>query len=165
MAKRKSSIQSLNIPLQTFEFNGDLTKEQIADLVRQGYEVEIDGKVYTSDGDNQLEGVTIYGKAPKENPVKKAINPNSLVQTYMQNYINQWLQSMNSPVAGHYSGGGKAKKVYDNKTNQILLIDPNNLQVFNVKGEQLDWQDFEDRDWAKQPSRKASGLINKQRTN
>lgn len=47
-----------------------------------------------------------------------------------------------------------AIKVFDNKTNQVLTVDKNNLVIYNNKGEQLDWEDFADRYWAKDANSK-----------
>ena len=65
-------------------------------------------------------------------------------------------------VLSQYAKGGSVQqypggsKVYDDKTSQMLIVDKDNMQIFNTKGEQLDWQDFEDREWSKMPHKKTS---------
>lgn len=70
-------------------------------------------------------------------------------------------------VLSQYAKGGSVQqypggsKVYDDKTSQMLIVDKDNMQIFNTKGEQLDWQDFEDRNWAQNGTYKE--FINKKR--
>jgi hypothetical protein len=88
---------------EVIEERDDITDEELKELLAQGYDVEIDGKLH-------------------KGSVQK------------------------------FPGGGK---VYDEKTNQMLIVDKDNLQIFNIKGEQLDWDDFKDRKWAARGNQKA----------
>lgn len=99
---------------EVIEERDDITDEELKELLAQGYDVEIDGKLH-------------------KGSVQK------------------------------FPGGGK---VYDEKTNQMLIVDKDNMQIFNIKGEQLDWDDFKDRSWATINNLdKPAALINAQQKN
>lgn len=75
-------------------------------------------------------------------------------------------------VLSQYAKGGSVQqypggsKVYDDKTSQMLIVDKDNMQIFNIKGEQLDWDDFKDRTWATINNLdKPAALINAQQKN